>query len=291
MSAVGSSYSSTASKRRNSARSRRLTWFVAPSTTPVGLVLLEELQERVEHAADLADIVLGAALATECVEFVEQVHAAGRLDRVEHQPKLRRSLAHVLGDEAVELNVEERQAELAGERCRGHRLAGAWRPNEQELPHRRETVLPDSISLALLDEHAIQAQAKRVGQGHVGQPSLRIGDGEKPCQLPTWLRQRNWLCPLHGTDRRGPSLDLVDELAQLQSELAVSAPRRLRGDLDGDRVKPRIVAICVASDERFDLVRGCHDALLLPGLGLASQAQPPIPTFCAYPRQKHPFGL
>jgi hypothetical protein len=52
----------------------------------VGLVLLQELQERVEHAADLADIVARCTLGTEGVELVEQVHGARLSNCVEHQP-------------------------------------------------------------------------------------------------------------------------------------------------------------------------------------------------------------
>jgi hypothetical protein len=66
-----------------------------------------------------------------------------RLDRVEHEPQLRGRLAHVLRDQAVELDAEEGQAQLARERGGGHRLARAGRPDEEELAHRREAVLAE----------------------------------------------------------------------------------------------------------------------------------------------------
>jgi hypothetical protein len=44
---------------------------------------------------------------------------------------------------------------------------------------------------------------------------------------------------------------LIDQLAQLLGELAVTAPRRLRRYLHGDRVEARVVAIGVATDERL----------------------------------------
>jgi hypothetical protein len=49
----------------------------------VGIVLLEKLEERVQDSPNFADVVLSATLATKGVELVEEVHAAGQLERVE----------------------------------------------------------------------------------------------------------------------------------------------------------------------------------------------------------------
>jgi hypothetical protein len=80
----------------------------------VGLVLFEELEKRVQHPAELAHFMPGAALSAESVELVKQIHAARGLHGVEDQAQLRRRLAEVLRNQPVELNAEERQAELAG---------------------------------------------------------------------------------------------------------------------------------------------------------------------------------
>jgi hypothetical protein len=54
------------------------------------------------------------------------------------------------------------------------------------------------------------------------------------------------------------SLDLIDQLAKFLRELAMTTPRRLRRDLQGDRVEARIVPLGMAPDQSFDLVGRCH---------------------------------
>src|SRR5690606_25387676 len=97
----------------------------------VRVIHLEELEERVQHAPDLSDVVRAAPLAPEGIELVEEVDAARRLGGVEDEAQLRGRLAHVLGDQAVELDGDQRQPELTGEGGRGHRLAGSRRTDEE----------------------------------------------------------------------------------------------------------------------------------------------------------------
>src|SRR5690606_12699774 len=97
----------------------------------VGVVRLEELQERVEHPANFTDVVGATPRAAERIELVEEVDAPRRLNRLEDEAQLGRRFTHVLGDEAIELDGKQRQTKLARQRCGGHRLARAWRPHEE----------------------------------------------------------------------------------------------------------------------------------------------------------------
>jgi hypothetical protein len=73
----------------------------------VGLILLEELQERVQYAANLANVILPASLATERIYLVEKVDPPRGDDCVEDQAQLGRRLAHELRDQTVKADNEE----------------------------------------------------------------------------------------------------------------------------------------------------------------------------------------
>ena len=72
------------------------------------LILLQELQERVEHAANLAHVVVAAALAAERVDLVEEVDATSLGEGVEDEPELRSRLTHELRDQSVQPDHEQR---------------------------------------------------------------------------------------------------------------------------------------------------------------------------------------
>jgi hypothetical protein len=179
----------------------------------VGFILLEKLQERVENTPDLADVVDRGPLPTECVELVEQVDGASLGDCVEHEPELRGGLAHVLGDEAVELDREQRQPELAGEDARGHRLTGPRVPKQQELADRREPVIAEPIAVALLAEDPIDALEDLVGQRHVAEPRLRVVDDQKAGELAARLHERNDRLGACGERLSATTANLLDYVA------------------------------------------------------------------------------
>lgn len=149
----------------------------------VGIVLLQKLQKGVQNAADFAHVVPGAALAAQRVELVEKVDAAGGLDRIEHQPEFGRGLAHVLGDESVELDAEEGQRQFAGKRRSGHGLAGARRAHQQQLPQRRVAMRAETVTLALLGQHTTESGGQQVGERHVAQARFRIAHREQARQF------------------------------------------------------------------------------------------------------------
>ena len=99
----------------------------------IGIVVLDELQERVQDAADLSDFVARRPISPQRVEFVEQYTA--RVFSI--SSKINRSFAAVspqgLGDQTVQLNTEEWQRQLARQRRGRHcfpypvrRRAGAF---------------------------------------------------------------------------------------------------------------------------------------------------------------------
>src|SRR5690606_34892993 len=164
----------------------------------VGVILFQKLQERVQHPTYLADLILGGAFAPQSVEFIEEVYRPRLLDRLENQSQLGGGLSQIAGNQPVELDREEGNAQLAGQRRGGHRLSGARRAKEQQLADWRHAVSPDAFPLALLQEDALKTRANGVVKRHVGQTDRREGGRQKPCKLAARLHDRNGLRPLSG---------------------------------------------------------------------------------------------
>jgi hypothetical protein len=80
----------------------------------VNLVSLHELEERVQHPANLANVVVGRASGADGIELIEQVNAASRTHRIEYKVELGGGLTHVLCDQAMQLHKHERQIAFAG---------------------------------------------------------------------------------------------------------------------------------------------------------------------------------
>ena len=107
----------------------------------VRAILLDHQQEAVEYAADLADIVGELPAGADGVELVEEVDAAGAVRGVEDLPELCRRLAHEAGDQRIEADLQEGEAEFARQYRRGHRLARPRRADEQQLAAWRQAVV------------------------------------------------------------------------------------------------------------------------------------------------------
>lgn len=153
----------------------------------VALILLQELQEGIENAADLANIVRGCSLSSQGVEFIEQVGAASLLQSIEDQPQLGSRLAHELCDQAVELDGEEREPQFASKHRSGHRLAGARRADQEDLALWRESVLSDAISLALLQKNLLDPSSNLGIKDHIRQPCFGITDRDETGKLAAGL--------------------------------------------------------------------------------------------------------
>ena len=71
--------------------------------------MFNELEKRVEDATNLTHFVARSPVGSEGIELVEQVNSPGLADRVEYQTKLGCRFAQVLGNQAMELNAEQRK--------------------------------------------------------------------------------------------------------------------------------------------------------------------------------------
>ena len=167
-------------------------WMVRGSyKETVGLVLLQELQERVEDPPDLTDVIAPRPFPTEGVDLVEEVDAVGFLESVEDEAELCRRLAHELGDEPIELDQEKGKVKVSGEGTRRHRLARPWRADEEQAPQWLEPLAPQTVPLALLQDHPVEPLPNVGLQDQVRHPGVRVGDGEQSGQLSPRLSHRN----------------------------------------------------------------------------------------------------
>ena len=219
----------------------------------VGNVVLEKLEERVEDAPNLSDFILLGPIGTQGVELVEQVHRARGLHCVKHQSELRSRFTEVLRDQAVKLNAEQRNAQLARQRGCRHRLARAWGTDQEESTHRRKPMRLDVGTVALLRQHALDAIVRCRVERHLGKPRLRVDGSQQAGQLAARLHHGHRSGDLSRTLALDAGLRAIDQIAQLDREAVVSLPSGLGRDLQGDRIEALFVAIGVATDQGFDL--------------------------------------
>ncbi len=119
--------------------------------------MFNELKERVEDATNLTDFVARSPVGSEGIELVEQVNSSGLADRVEYQPQLGCRFTQVFGNQAVELNAEQRKTQLAGKNGGRHRLAGTRRTDQEQTALRSQTVGLQMCALALLGQDPLEA--------------------------------------------------------------------------------------------------------------------------------------
>ena len=80
--------------------------------------MFQELKEGVEHPPGFAHIVGHTAFGSESVKLVEQVDGSGRRYRIEDKAQLSCGFPHVLADQHMELDGEERQLQTVRKRGR-----------------------------------------------------------------------------------------------------------------------------------------------------------------------------
>ncbi len=114
-------------------------------------VLVEELEERVQHPACFTHVIAIAPRCGESIDFIEEINAARRFDGVEHELQFLSGFAHELSDEAVQHYGKERKLKLAGETVRTHRLSSARRPGQQNAPPWLEALLFELLTHAGLE--------------------------------------------------------------------------------------------------------------------------------------------
>ena len=140
----------------------------------VGAVLLDHLEEAVQHPPNLAHVVDDRAFRADRVELVEEVHPPGPAGGVEDLPQLGRGLAHESRDEAVEPDLKQRKTEFARQDRSGERLPGARRADEQELPPRGKAVVENPPGVALLANDAPDPIRERLPEDHAHRRRRRI---------------------------------------------------------------------------------------------------------------------
>ncbi len=221
----------------------------------VALILLEKLEEGVQHPSNFAHIVAVVAPRADCIKLIEKIHAARLGHRRENRPQLRGRLAEKLRQQAIKQHREQRQFELACKRRRCHRLACPRRTDEQELSTRAEPMLSEPKVLALLDQHALESFAQRLGQHHARQSRVDIACGNEVREVALGLNQRNGLAARR---RPFPLAGVVDEVAQLLGELAMATPGLIRRSLQCYCQKLLIITVEMALEKRNELRRGRH---------------------------------
>src|ERR1700693_5102462 len=116
----------------------------------------EELEEGVQDTTNLSDIVGCGSIASECVDFVEQVDAPCLLDRVKDHAQLCGRLSHELCNQRLQPDQKQGQMQFAREDACRQRFANAGRPDEQQRMERLKPEVPKLILLALLTKDAFK---------------------------------------------------------------------------------------------------------------------------------------
>src|SRR5262249_10255523 len=94
------------------------------------IVVLEELQKRIQNTANLAYIVRTRPLRADRVELVEEINPPLKRDRIENKPEASSCLPQELADQPLVQNSKQRELELAGDGRSGHRLARSRRADQ-----------------------------------------------------------------------------------------------------------------------------------------------------------------
>ena len=134
-----------------------------------------DLEEQCgDDALDLPRLVLVRPLLRNCVELVEEEHAAAGPYELESAVQTGRGLAEETGDHALVADDVERQHELSGDGLGHARLAVAGRARQQEAMPGFDAVTAQQVRpLLLLDElgddtarHGCQLQVLQTPSRH-----------------------------------------------------------------------------------------------------------------------------
>ena len=98
----------------------------------VAAQLLDEDEKAIEKSSHFSHVACEVASVADAVELIEEIDGTGAVDGFEDDAELRKGLAEVAGDEAVESDDEEREGQLIGKGTGGHGFAAARRPGEEE---------------------------------------------------------------------------------------------------------------------------------------------------------------
>ena len=111
--------------------------------------------------------------------------------------------------------------------------------------------------LALLNNHPIKLGANLRVEDEIRHPGGRVGDREKSREIAAGLRDRNRTTAF-GASLLAVFAQLIDQVPQVLSEVRLAAAGGAGGYLQRDGVEARVVALGVALDQRFELIRVSH---------------------------------
>src|SRR5262249_36482849 len=102
--------------------------------------VVKQLQEHRYDPLQLPVLALVRAFLSQRIELVKEHHPVLTPAEVEHRRHVARGLAEKRRHDHWKLHASERQAELACNRLSGRGLAGARRPDEQQLAAWRQSM-------------------------------------------------------------------------------------------------------------------------------------------------------
>jgi hypothetical protein len=95
-------------------------------------------------------------------------------------------------------------------------------------------------------------------QSHVGEARLGERSGQKASQLSAGLNDGYRPSALAGSPGLEPCLGLIDQVSELLRKFCMTLAGRLSCHLHCDRIETLVIAFGVTTNERFDVIAGCH---------------------------------
>lgn len=128
----------------------------------VGVVLFNHQQKTIQDPPDFTHVICHAALAADRIKFIKKINTSSHRKSIENLAQLCRSLAHEFGDQRIQSNNKQRNAEFAGQGRGGHCLARPGRADQKEFSSWVQPVAAQLGKMALLFKHALQDIEKRL---------------------------------------------------------------------------------------------------------------------------------
>jgi hypothetical protein len=129
---------------------------------------------------------------------------------------------------------------------------------------RTDRVLPtqsmreDSFTLTLFYKDSVDSRSNGGVQRHIGEARLGESSGQKAGQLSAGLHDGYRPSSLAGRPGLEPGLGLIDQVSELLRKFCMTLPGSLSCHLHRDRIETLVIALGVTTNQRFDVIGGCH---------------------------------
>ena len=236
-------------------------------------MLVNDLQHRGDHPAQLPVISAIAALASQHVELIEYEHPGSHVQETEDLFQIACCLAQIGGDDRRQPDPRDGNPEFSGHCLGAGGLAAAWRADQQQTRPWRNPMRPQRRSLTELLDERVEDRDGRVRQNQVlkRQPRLlQRNQREVVASLGERPQRRDLQRP-----RALPGL-LQDRRQLIRDQIVALAPL-LVDEFLGGAPEPGVVTPLVAVEESLHQVTSRHSANLLgacDGPRLAATAPP-----------------